>query len=138
MEDKQKCEDFVPVDKNSGEPQVGTKAYSYRYCNSLYYEPFSDETNTERVRCCFIDVKDKNKDNTHYRGCLPVKARELDNIDDFINAIETGENQGEMKINIEFYTKSSIKSLEGTEVKVLDCSSSYIYPFLLISLLLLF
>ncbi len=131
MVDTETCSDLVPA--SSSGLKIGTRAYSYRYCNSLSYP--SDFDGTERVRCCYIDVK---KENIHYRGCLPVKARELDNIDDFIDSIENGNSQGDVKININFYAESYITSFQGSTVKVLDCSSSYIYPFLLISLLLLF
>ncbi len=133
MVNTQECKDLVPVNKDTKELEIGTKAYSYRYCNSLKYD--EDFDGTERVRCCFIDVK---KDNKHYRGCLPVKARELDNIDDFIKSIESGNDLNGIQTNIQFYANSMISSLYNSEVKVLDCSSSYIYPFLLISLLLLF
>ncbi len=133
MVDTESCNELFPGDSSGLE--TGTKAYSDRYCNSLCYANDYTKYGNERVKCCFIDIK-KDKNN-HYRGCLKVKARELDNIDDFIKAMESGV-QGNTDIDTGFYDVSALQPISGFTVKVLDCSSSYIYTFLLISLLLLF
>ena len=89
-------------------PSGGHAAFSLDFCRATNYDT------DKYAKCCYLRWEDK--DGKRKYNCLPVTALELADIDEKIDQLE--------KNNI-------------TDVKSLDCKSSYLYGSLLLVILLL-
>ena len=83
-------------------------AYSLDFCRSTYFK------SSDYYTCCFL--KYKNTSDAHRYHCYPVTHAQMANIDPLVDSI-----------------KGNVSKLYS-----LDCSSSYLYGSLLLSLALLF
>ncbi len=121
---------------------LGSSAvYSQRHCNALDYDtsiktPDGTFPKSMPVKCCYVEVENSVG---NYRGCILMNSQMFDRIgDDLIDELESNGAPSEMNsVTQSLVRDQNYEYFKGTSIKVLDCSSKYIFASLFISLFLL-